>query len=358
MSTNLQAGIIGAGAIATHGHIPGYLAADGVEIVALCDVNAERAVEVARKEGIPRTYAHYEEMLDKESLDLVSVCSPNAFHEPMAIAAMKAGAHVICEKPMALTHEEALQMVETSRACRRSLTVGHHMRYQPATVKAREVIDSGALGDIYYAKASYLRRNGIPGYGSWFTNKDLAGGGALMDIGCHMLDLVLWLMGNPEPVQVVASTYAEFGPLAKGLGTWGVDHYGAGTRFDVDDLATALVRLANGATLLLEASWATHGSQGQRFQLFGTQGGLELNAAAYGVDTPLCLFGEEDGQLTEELLHLPDIGARGHQALIPAWIEALRAGAEPLIRPEQAATVVQIIEAAYQSAASGSAIDL
>lgn len=358
MPTTQHAGIIGAGAIAAHGHIPGYLATADVEIAAICDVNGDRAATLAREACIPRVYTDYREMLKAERLDFVSVCSPNALHAPMAIDALEAGAHVICEKPMALAYRDACRMVETSLARGRSLTVGHHMRYQAATAKAHELVQTGALGEVYYAKASYLRRSGIPGYGSWFTNKDLAGGGALMDIGCHMLDLVLWLMGNPAPVQVVAATYAKFGPQAKGLGTWGADHYGPGARFDVDDLTTAFVRLETGATLLLEASWATHGSQGQRFQLMGTDGGLELNASAYGAETPLRLFGERGEELFEEPVELAEADARGHRALIPAWIGAVRAGGEPLIRAEQAAAVVQIIEAAYKSATTGMAIDL
>ncbi len=358
MSKTLRAGLIGAGAIAVRGHIPAYREAKGVKIAAICDVNLERAKSVAEEMEIPAYYADYGEMLAAEKLDLVSVCSPNAFHAAMAIDALRAGANVICEKPMCLTYADAQRMMQTAETAGRSLTIGHHMRYQPATVKAHEMIQEGALGDVYYVKASYLRRSGIPGYGSWFTNKDLAGGGAMMDIGCHMLDLALWLMGHPKPVSVMAATYAKFGPQAKGLGGWGADHFGAGSRFDVDDLTSAFVRFENGSTLVLEASWATHGSQGQLMQLFGTEGGLELNANLFGAETPLHYFGEEDGELTSATVPLEEVASRGHQALIPDWVDAIRAGRQPVIQPAHGALVVQIIEAAYKSAASGTEVRL
>jgi len=358
MSDVLRAGVIGAGAISTRSHIPAYRAANDVQVVAVCDVKSERAASVAEELDIPASYADYRDMLAEEDLDLVSVCIPNSLHAQAAIDAMRAGAHVLCEKPMALAYADAVEMVKVSEETGRSLTVGHHMRYDPANKAAKALVTRGKLGDIYYAKASYLRRSGIPGYGSWFTNKNLAGGGAMMDIGCHMLDLVLWLMGHPKPVRVFASTYAKFGPRAKGLGGWGADHFGPGARFDVDDLSTAFVRFDNGATLHLEASWATQGTEGQRYQLYGTKAGLEMNAGLFGHEKPLHFFGEEAEGLSEEAVELPVQSAGGHQALAAAWIQAIRAGQPPVIRAEEGAIVVQIIEAAYKSAATGHEVDL
>jgi predicted dehydrogenase len=358
MSKTLRAALIGAGAIAVNGHIPAYQQAEGVEIAAICDVNSDRVAKVAAEIGIPGAFTDYKDMLATVKPDLVSVCSPNALHCAMACDALEAGAHVICEKPMCLTYADAERMLATAKAAGRTLTIGHHMRYQPATVKAHEMIQQGALGQVYYVKASYLRRSGIPGYGSWFTNRDLAGGGAMMDIGCHMLDLSLWLMGHPKPVSVSASTYAKFGPLAKGLGSWGADHFGAGSRFDVDDLTTAFVRFADGSTLTIEASWATHGSQGQNLQIFGTEGGLELNANLFGAETPLHYFGDGPSGLCDEEVPLGEVSSRGHRALIPDWVEAIRAGKPPIIQPEHGALVVQIIEAAYKSAVVGAEIAL
>jgi predicted dehydrogenase len=311
--------------ISVRGHAPGYRAAPGVEVAALCDIKADRASAAAQELGIPKVYTDYREMLAQEKLDLVSVCSPNAFHAEMTIAALRAGAHVLCEKPMALTYADAQAMIAASREAGRSLTVGFHNRYRPEMRAVYDALRDGKLGKIYYAKASMLRRSGIPGYGSWFTNKDLAGGGALMDIGCHILDLALWMLGHPKPVSVSAATYAQFGPRAKGLGTWGSDHYPAGARFDVDDLATAFVRFEGGLTLTLEASWAGHGTDGTRLQFFGAEGGIEYNDKLFGKVAPVHLFGESDGKLTEEEVPFSQVEGSAYQIEIADWIAAIEA---------------------------------
>jgi len=347
-----RVGIIGAGAIAQRGHIPGYQTQDNVEVVAICDVNEARAREVADDKGIARSYTDYREMLDKEQLDIVSVCSPNAFHAEMAIAGLESGANVLCEKPMALTYADACRMVETSKRMGKSLTIGFHNRYRPDLRAGWEVATSGKLGDVYYAKAGYLRRSGIPGYGSWFTNKDLAGGGSMMDIGCHIMDMALWWLGHPKPVTVTASTYAKFGPQAKGLGSWGADHYPAGARFDVDDLTTTFIRFEGGQTLTLEASWASHGTDGQRIQVFGTDGGVEFSEKLFG-DQPLRFFGEGGANLIEGTIAYGTASGSPYEREITDWLGRIERGEEPLITAEQAAMVVQIVEAAYKSAESG-----
>ncbi|MHB0856241.1 MAG: Gfo/Idh/MocA family protein [Anaerolineae bacterium] len=353
MQKMLRAGVIGAGAISVHSHIPAYKAAPGVELVALCDVNAQRAHAVAEELGIPAAYTDYREMLEREALDLVSVCSPNAFHAPMTIAALEAGANVLCEKPMALSYADAKAMVATAQRCGKSLTVGFHMRYSPEVAAIKETVLSGKLGDVYYAKVSYLRRCGIPGYGSWFTNKDLAGGGAMLDIGCHITDLALWVLGHPKPVTVSGATYAQFGPKAKGLGGWGVDHLPAGARFDVDDLATAMVRFENGLSLTIEASWAGHGTDGQRVQLFGTEGGIEWNPLLFGKEAPIRFFGENGQELTEEPVPYKLPASSSYVREIGSWVEGIRSSATPLVTGEQAAMVVQILEGVYTSATTG-----
>ncbi len=358
MADVLRAGVIGAGAIAVHGHVPGYRATPGVEVVAICDVLEDRVKSVAEELDIPRAYTDYRDMLAKESLDLVSVCSPNTFHKAMTVDALNAGANVLCEKPMALAYADAQEMVATAERMGKSLTIGHHMRHTPAMFAIKDVVTSGKLGEIYYAKVSYLRRSGIPGYGSWFTNKDLAGGGAMMDIGCHILDMGLWLIGHPKPVTVTASTYAKFGPRGKGLGGWGMDHYGLGARYDVDDLTTAFVRFDNGLTLTVEASWASHGTDGHRIQLFGTDGGIEVNDKLFGREQPLRFFGEQGDELTEEPVSFVEDDTPSYAREISAWVEGIRTGEPPLVTGEQAAMVVQIIEGIYKSATSGSEVAL
>jgi predicted dehydrogenase len=347
------AGIIGAGSITQAAHIAAFRSVPDVELVALCDINKERVQKVAQEHQIPHTYTDYRRMLRKQNLDLVAVCTPNALHSRMTIAALKAGANVLCEKPMALTYRDACAMIEASHKFERSLTVGFCLRHGPDAITAKQKVLSGALGQLYYCKASLLRRSGIPGYGSWFTNKDLAGGGAMMDIGCHITDLSLHLLGHPKPVTVSAMTYANFGPKAIGLGGWGVDHATPPARCDVDDLATAFVRFENGLAMTVEASWAGHGTDGMRIQLFGTEGGLELNPKLFGADKPLRWFTQRGAELIEETVELPPSQGSIYDLQAQAWVAAIRSGTPPAVLPEQAAMVAQIIEALYKSANSG-----
>lgn len=353
----MLAGIIGAGFISVRGHVPGYRSVPGVEVVALCDIKEGRARAAADELCIPRAYTDYREMLRRESLDLVSVCAPNALHARMAMDALEAGAHVLCEKPMALTYADACAMVETSRRTGRSLTVGFHTRYRPEMVAAKEVVQGGGLGGIYYARASMLRGRGIPGYGSWFTNKDLAGGGAMMDIGCHILDLALWLLDHPKPLTVSAMTYAEFGPKARGLGTWGADHHPPGARFDVDDLTTAFVRFEGGLSLVVDASWAIHGPGGHRVQLFGTEGGLEFNER-FGRGELVHLFVQGEDGLSEKVVEYPEAEGTPYQREIGDWVRTIQEGKPPTVTAEQAAEVVQIVEGVYRSAENGVEVSL
>ncbi len=350
-----RVGIIGVGAIGTSGHLVGYQSA-GANVVAVADVAEGRAAKVAEREGIAASYTDYRDMLANEDLDVVSVCTPNALHAQMTIDALRAGAHVLCEKPMALTLAEATEMVATAEAAGKGLSIAHTLRHRPENERIKAMAAAGDLGDIYHVKVSYLRRSGIPGYGSWFTNGDLAGGGAMMDIGCHMLDLGLWFMGHPRPTSVLAATYAPLGTQAKGLGTWGADHADPPARFDVDDFATAFVCFESGATLTVEACWACHGAEGNKVQVFGTKGGLELNPGAYGPDAPLWFFGEDESGFTKSPVTVtqPDaITGTGHELLIGEWLSALEAGRAPRVRPEEAAVVVEIIEGIYNSAKSG-----
>jgi len=193
----LRAGIIGCGGIAQEGHIPSLLAA-GVEIGALCDTNESRAQEVGEKLGVTAVYTDYEQLLTRSDLDLVTIALPNLLHAPAAIAALAAGKHVLCEKPMSVDSAGAAAMVKASHESGKLLSINQHMRFDRTTLAMCEAVASGALGDVYLTDVRLTRQNGIPGYGSWFTNRDLAGRGALFDIGVHMLDLALYVLGFPE----------------------------------------------------------------------------------------------------------------------------------------------------------------
>jgi len=369
----LRVGVIGAGFIAERGHLPGYQCHPQTEVVAICDPNEERAHKVAQEYGIRHVFADHRRMLETEHLDLVSVCTPNALHAPATIAALEAGAHVLCEKPMALTVAEAKTMIETAERVGRKLTVGFHNRFRPECQILKNLAEQGTLGEIYYARVSMLRRSGIPGYGSWFTNKKLAGGGSLMDSGVHGLDLVLWLMEQPRPVSVLGVTFREFGSRGQGLGGWGADIYGGLQQFDVDDLAVAMIRFENGAVLMLEISWAGHSISCEWLQLLGKDGGAELDLDPSEGGTCLRVFTSLHDQPVDIIPEVPKIALDSqflashpalsafpnmkflgaHQKKIEDTVDSIVHNRAPLVTPQQALLVTQLLESIYKSAETG-----
>ncbi|MEK7765408.1 MAG: Gfo/Idh/MocA family oxidoreductase, partial [bacterium] len=213
----LRVGVIGLGM--GKGHIRGYRAHPGARVVALADPDAKRLAACGDEFGIPGRYASGEEMIRKERLDVVSVATPNKFHAPLTIAALRAGAHVLCEKPMAMNAREAAAMLAAAKRARRRIMINFSYRFTaPAQALKREV-ERGALGHVYFARTMWHRSRGMPGFGGWFGQKALAGGGPLIDLGVHRIDLALWLMGAPQPVWALAGTYDRIArPLAKASG--------------------------------------------------------------------------------------------------------------------------------------------
>ncbi len=343
--------MIGAGGIVQWGHIPAFQKMENVEIVAICDVNGERAKTVAAEAGIPGVYTDYKVMLAEVKPDLAVVATPNVFHKPMTLAALEAGCHVLCEKPLAITYADALEVVERAEALGKVLTVGTHYRWSGAMQAAKHQVDAGFFGEIYAVRTVYSRRSGIPGYGSWFTNNDLAGGGSLFDIGVHGLDKALYLMGYPKPLTVTGVTYAKFGPRGKGLGGWGIDKQKPtpGARYDVDDLALAFVRFENGATLQLQAAWASNMPDDQSVELFGTEGGARISGAS-----DFQLFTEVNDAPVNMVQPVPQDKTGSNTKQISDLIQYLDGDADaPLVTGRQILVGVQILDAIYKSAASG-----
>jgi len=341
----LKVGIIGAGGIATDVHIPNYLSCGNkVKIVAIADVVIERAKEVAKKYDIPHAFESYQEMLEKSELDAVSVCVPNKFHVGAAVAALEAGCHVLCEKPPAMNTEEAELMMETAKKAGKILTYGFHYRYSPEVEITKSFIDAGEMGDIYAARVHAIRRRGIPGWGV-FTNKELQGGGALIDIGVHMLDTALYLMGYPEPEVVLGKTHQQIGNR-KGVGLLGEWDY---ENFSVEDMAVAMVTFKNGATLTLEAAFAANVEKNDTMQvsLMGSKGGADI--------FPLKIYQEKHHTLLDITpAYPPQID--GHKREITQFVESCLEGHTPLSTPEQGVIIQRIIDAIYQSAETGKAI--
>lgn len=346
----LRAGVIGAGGIVRDGHVPA-LRRSGVEVVAVCDPNRARARALAAALGIPHALASHDELLALDGLDLVSVGAPNALHAPIVLDALASGRHVLCEKPIATSSADARRMVAAARRAGRLLGVNQHMRFDPSAQLMRGHVASGALGDVYLADVRLARQSGIPGYGSWFTRRELAGAGALLDIGVHMLDLALHLLGFPRVERVRGAVSAPLGPQGVGLGEWGIDRRRRGA-FDVDDTAVATLSLAGGAVIRMHVAWASFGPDEERVTLHGTRGGLDRAPRIYGRARPLRLYTQgRGGAVVETAPTLP----RGNFwfAGIEQFVRAVR-GEEPLaVDPAEAVQVLRLLERVAASSEAG-----
>ena len=244
-------------------------------------------------------YTDYKELLKDESIDAVDICTPNYLHSIIAVDAFKSGKHVLCEKPDAIDVTEVLKMKNAADEAGKVLMVIRNNRFATASQYAKKFVEDGRMGEIYCGRCGWQRRRGIPGKGGWFTTKEQSGGGPLIDLGVHMIDLAVWLMGNPTPVAVSANTYTKFADndTSDSENSKFGDAKSQGT-FDVEDLAMGMIRFDNGAVLQIEFSWASNIKEENRFvELRGTKAGLKWK------DNEVEFFTEEDGQL--EIVHLP-----------------------------------------------------
>jgi len=356
MSTRvLKAGVIGAGAISQRGHIPGFQAS-GAEVVAICDVNQARAQAVAAQFGIPLVFTDYRELLAQPEIDVVSVGLPNALHASVSIEALNAGKHVLCEKPIAISSTDAEAMVGAARRNDRLLSVNQHMRFDRSVQAMRHIVASGQLGRIYLAESRWVRQQGIPGFGSWFTDKSTAGGGALYDIGVHMLDLVLFLLGFPTVAAVKGFLAGELGAQKVGLGDWGADFSMEG-RFDVDDTAFAVLTLKDGAQVQLLVTWAAFAPPEDRLAILGSRGGLD-RVGFFSQSLSLKHYLAQDGRIVSSDVALTPYDERPLILSIRSFVRAVL-GEGPLpVTPEEALNVVRILETIEQSAHTGQEIML
>ncbi len=339
----LGIGVIGAGGIAEGAHLPGYAAyPDLCKIVAVCDTMPDRAKRVAEKFGAEHVFTDYRDMLALKSVDAVSVTTPNAFHKQPTIDSLKAGKHVLVEKPLAMNSAEGAEMVRVARETGMKLQVGLNMRWGSDQQTLKRFIDEGKLGDIYYARAQALRRRGVPTWGV-FTEKDKQGGGPMIDIGVHIIDTTLWLMGHPKPVSVSGMSCRKFGHRSGILNIWGPWDP---NNFTVEDFACGLVKFENGAAMSIESSFVAN-LENDVFNstLLGTEGGAQLS--------PLKLFREECGALIEVTPTWRPNLPPSHQLEIEAFLKAILEDTEPLVTGEQGLMTQQIIEAVYTSSETG-----
>ena len=342
----MKVAILGSGSIARH-HVSGYRAY-GAEVVACYDVDEERAQHFAEANGIPRAYDSMEALFRQEQPDAVSVCAWNAAHKECTIFALEHGAHVLCEKPMALNAAEAREMVDAAKRTGKLLQVGFVRRFGRDADTIRDFIANGTLGDIYYAKATYLRRNGCPG--GWFGDKSISGGGPLIDLGVHVIDLVRYLAGNPKPVSVYGVTYKNLGVNRANGGeqAWKIKKGKVKRPYTVEDFASALIRFDNGLTVSVETSFnlncrADTGS----FQLYGTKGGMDSYPS-------LEIFTDVAGQFVNVAPAKPIKFEfeKAFDAELKGFLEAVEGG-ECRATAEDGLMMMKILDAIYESAETG-----
>ena len=345
----IRVGIIGVGNIA-ESHIYGYLRNPDVELYAFCDIDSDRLQYMGKKYGVTRLYTDHNEMLKLEELDAVSVCVWNCSHARCTIDALNAGKHVLCEKPMAMNSDQAIEMKEAADRNGKLLMIGFVRRHGNDCRILKEFIDTDYLGEIYYAKASYLRRDGNPN--GWFGDKSRSGGGPLIDLGVHVIDLVRYLMGRPLPVSVYGVTYQKL------LNRPGVkkrpDRYQSANAKDddicsVEDLAAAMIRFDNGATLQIDAAFSLNlkndiGS----IELFGTKGGAKL-------DPELEMYSEVNNYLCNVQLDVPTaLSFNGlFEKEIDHFVDCVEGRAECIAPAEDGVILMQILDAVYESSRTG-----
>lgn len=344
MAKKVRIGVIGAGGIANGAHLPGYSRIpDECEVIALCDIEP-KALEstAARYPDIPHLFEDYKKLLEVPEIDGVSVCTPNYMHHQITVDALKAGKHVLCEKPIAMNAVEGKEMVETARAAGKFLQIGYNSRFAPENQALKAHIAAGEIGDVYYARAQSLRQRGIPGWGV-FIDKSKQGGGPLIDIGVHILDLTLWFMDHPKPISASGITYQKFGTRGDIVGFMGQWDY---KNFTVEDFASAFIRFENGATVVLESSFVANiPSEVHNTTLLGTEGGVTSN--------PATITKERHRSLSTAELKVPGHGANTHYLEMKAFVECIRDNKEPLVTGEHGLMVAQIMDAIYKSSEEG-----
>lgn len=339
---DIKVGIIGCGGIAGGKHLPGHQSVKGVSIIAACDIDETRAKAFAKKHEIAHVFTDYEKLVEMDELDAVSVCTPNNFHAGPTIAALNAGKHVLCEKPIAGNAIDGQAMVDAQQASGKVLQIGLQSRFSDGSRTLRKLYDEGFFGDIYYARAMAMRRRGVPASPS-FLSKAIAGGGPLIDIGVHILDVLLWMIGCPKPVEAFGMTAKKFGHRADVINPWGKWDP---EQFEVEDFAMGTIRFEGGLTVTLETAWASHIAN-----IGGTFFMGDLAGATY---EPLQIYLDKKDEMvnyTPELL-------KGLPGEFESFHTAIRDGLASPVPAEEVLNVAKIFDALYESARIGRSVPI
>ena len=343
----IKVGLIGAGNIAQNAHLPSYVKQSDVDLVAVCDLKPERAKQVAAEYGMPYVAKDIDELVAMEEVDAVSVCTWNNAHAKAVTAAAAAGKHILCEKPMAMTVSEAEEMAAAVRKSGVVFMMGFVNRFRSDSKVIKALADENRFGEVYYGKTGWFRRRGTPL--GWFTDLSKSGGGPVIDIGVHVIDLTWFFMGKPQPISVSASAYSKIGDYkTKGVGRW--------VAFDTDDLvfetedsASGLIRFDNGASMTFDVSWAINGADsGVYSRIFGTKAGASLS--------PLEIYGEDAGYLTDNAPTVREENSFDNE--IRHFLDCIHTGNEPLCTLNDGVQVQRILNGIYESAATNQEVQL
>ena len=347
MST-LNVAILGAGGIARDQHIPAWLSVPQARVVAAADPSAEALSLVEQRHGIARLERDYQALLDDKTIDVVDVCVPSALHAEVAVAALAAGKHVLCEKPMSTSRAGAEAILRAYRGRDRKLMIAQNMRFEPSVTRLRGYLARHGIGDVYYGRGQWLRRRRVPAKPG-FTERRMSGGGPLYDLGVHLLDLAWWLMDCPLPERVTGAVYDHLARRDDLGGEWG--QWNPQT-IDVEDFAAGMIRFRGGSMLSLEVSWLAPQKEDEfwRLQLFGKQG---------GVSWPDCtISGETDRTPWDvSLPHVPNM-PKSHHLVIQHFADCVLHDRPVMIPPEQSATIIAILESLYESSRASREVEV
>ncbi len=335
----IKIGILGSGGIAQGANIPAFKKlSDKVEILAIGDINFEKAKSVAQKFDIPKFFNNPESVIEIDEINAISVCVPNKFHAPLTISALNAGKDVLCEKPMSTNVKSAEEMVKAAKKNKKTLMIGMHHRFRGEVIHLKSLINEGKFGKIYYVKVGWLRRRGVPWWGDWFYNKKLSGGGALIDLGVHMIDLGWYLLGCPPPVSAYGSTYSIIGKKeAKRLKK----------KFNIDDLACGMIKFKNGANLFFDVSWCLNTKQESGYlNLFGSKCGASLE--------PYEIYTEFGSVMADVIPKYQKTNA--HELEIKHFVECLLNNEKTISPGEQGVQVMKMLDAISKSAEMGNSV--
>lgn len=354
----LRFGIIGCGSIANSKHIPALLRRPEAEVMALCDIDEARAKAAALKFELDtaRIYTSYQDLCDDKNIDVVHVCTPNALHCEITLAAIAGGKHVHCEKPLAATYADAKKMVDAANRTGKKLTSGLQWRFRENCFYIRDLVRNGMLGDVYYIKSQQLRRRMLPAYGD-YTSRERNCGGVLMDGGPHSIDLAMWLTDNyrPKCVYGVTMDRMKHQTEANMSGPWDPN------RFDVEDTAVAMLTMENGLTVNIEVAWVINMIQEAPAiiaSLAGTKGGVDMVGPGMNAARVNLVYGGKTSTLVPDLSGpmVAPFGPTGADYEMIHWIDAILNDKEPAVKAEEAAIVTQVIEGIYRSAETGQAV--